>query len=175
MQSEMQVASLHISSTRRNGKSTHAFGAASRPSRAQAPRPRRVRSSPLRAPEVFRRAVDIDEFDIPAAVVGEPGPPKYMRRDRDRGAPQLDHPNEFLDRRPYIAVSPNAARAMTGATSAALPRDALLTASAGIAHVVPDVFAMRGFARRRPDNPQRRRRLRRSHWSAPACRAMRAG
>jgi hypothetical protein len=34
---------------------------------------------------------------------------------------------------------------------------------------------MRGFARRRPDNPQRRRRLRRSHCSASACREMRAG
>jgi hypothetical protein len=36
--------------------------------------------------KVFRRAVDIDDFDIPAAVAGEARPLKRMRRDRDRGA-----------------------------------------------------------------------------------------
>jgi hypothetical protein len=108
----MQVASLHISSARRNGKSTHTFDGASRPPRGasapgRAPRGRRLFCCSARphAYEVFRRAVDIDDFDIPAAVAGEPGPLKYMRRDRDRDAPQLDHPcEEFLDRRPCFAV-----------------------------------------------------------------------
>jgi hypothetical protein len=110
--SEMQVASLHISSARRNGKSTHTFDGASRPSRgASAPGPGTARAAAIccsarpHAYEVFRRAVDIDDFVIPAAVAGEPGPLKYMRRDRDRDAPQLDHPcEEFLDRRPCFAV-----------------------------------------------------------------------
>lgn len=58
----------------------------------------------------------------------------------------------------------NAARAMAGAASAALPRDACArsrsprVASAEVAHAVPCVFEMRCFARRWPDNPQRRRR-----------------
>jgi hypothetical protein len=56
--------------------------------------------------EVFRRAVDIDDFDLPMAVGGEPGPLKCMRRDRDRGAPCVGHlSEELLDRRQCSAVA----------------------------------------------------------------------
>ena len=66
-----------------------------------------------------------------------------------------------------VCPNSNAARAMTGATSAALPRGTFVrsrsprVASPGAAHAVHGVFEMRCFARRRPDNPQRRRRPRR--------------
>ena len=80
----------------------------------------------------------------------------------------LDHPcGKFLDRRPCFAVVLMPARATADATSAALPSDAFArsrapgAASAGAAHAVPGVFEMRCFARRRLDNPQRRRRPRR--------------
>ena len=56
--------------------------------------------------EVFRGVVGIDDFDLPVAVGGETGPLKCMRCNRDRGAPDVDHPRaEFLDRRQYSAVA----------------------------------------------------------------------
>ena len=78
-----------------------------------------------------------------------------------------DHPcEEFLDRRPALP-SVKSRAGNDSATRAALPRDAFArsrsprVASAGAAHAVPGVFEMRCFARRRPDNPQRRRGPRR--------------
>lgn len=78
-------------------------------------RSRRVRIARSHSHEVFRRAVDVDDFDLPVAVDGEAGPLKCMRRDRDRGALHVDHPcEEFRDRRPCSARRTNPARA-TGA------------------------------------------------------------
>src|SRR5258708_32384514 len=71
--------------------------------------------------EVFRRDVDIDGFDMPAAVAGEARRLKRMRRDRDRGA----RTPIIRARIPGSAAVPcrraNPARATTGATSAARP------------------------------------------------------
>jgi hypothetical protein len=90
-----------------------------------------------------------------------------MRRDRDRGAPHLDHPcEEFLDRRPCFAVA-QMPRGQRQVRRARLYREThLLAADRRALHqpgqLMPaGIFEMRCFARRRPDNPQRRRRPRR--------------
>jgi hypothetical protein len=148
--------------------------------------PRRVRSSPPHAHEVFRRAVDIDDFDIPAAVAGEPGPLKCMRRDRDRGAPHLDHPcQEFLDRRRCFAVA-QMSHGQRQVRRARIERRRRICSQqiAGRCISLECSCRARCFrnallcsraARQSATTTEAAVTLRRSHWSAPVYREMQAG
>ena len=121
--------------------------------------------------EVFRGLVDIDDFDIAAAVAGAPGPLKCMRRNSIIRAR-----NSRISGR--VCPNSNAARAMTGATSAALPRGTFVrsrsprVASAGAAHAVHgNALLCARAARQSATTTEAAAAQRRSPWSAPEMRA----
>jgi hypothetical protein len=108
--------------------------------------------------EVFRGLVDIDDFDVAAAVAGAPGSLKCMRRNSIIRARNSRIGGRVLPWLEYRAGNEQVRRVRLYRETYLLAADRRALHQPGLLMPCMD---MRCFARGRPDNPQRRRRPRR--------------
>ena len=108
--------------------------------------------------EVFRGLVDIDDFDVAAAVAGAPGSLKCMRRNSIIRARNSRIGGRVLPWLEYRAGNEQVRRVRLHREAHLLAADRRALHQPGLLMPCMD---MRCFARGRPDNPQRRRRPRR--------------